>query len=60
LIYLNRGCALASGLATFYPSRFAGFAFLALGYLAPNPTFEIEPFYAAFAAIAGHECFGYW
>ncbi|KAJ7183540.1 alpha/beta-hydrolase [Mycena filopes] len=54
------GCALTSGLATFYPSRFAGFAFLALGYLQPNPEFEIEAFYAGFAAIAGHDCFGYW
>ncbi|KAJ7640194.1 Alpha/Beta hydrolase protein [Mycena rosella] len=54
------GCALTSGLATFYPSRFAGFAFLALGYLTPNPEFEINSFYAGFKAIAGHECFGYW
>ncbi|KAJ6593070.1 Alpha/Beta hydrolase protein [Mycena capillaripes] len=54
------GCALTSGLATFYPSRFAGFAFLALGYLTPNPEFEINSFYEGFKAIAGHECFGYW
>ncbi|KAJ7121620.1 epoxide hydrolase [Mycena epipterygia] len=54
------GCALTSGLATFYPNRFVGFAFLALGFLQPNPTFKIESFYESFAALAGHECFGYW
>ncbi|KAJ6626483.1 Alpha/Beta hydrolase protein [Mycena sp. CBHHK59/15] len=55
-----RGCALTSGLATFYPSRFAGFAFLAFGYLTPNPEFEIESFHRVFDTLAGHECFGYW
>ncbi|KAJ7183541.1 Alpha/Beta hydrolase protein [Mycena filopes] len=54
------GSGLTSGLATFYPSRFAGFAFLAVGYLQPNPEFKIEAFYAGAAAIAGYECFGYW
>ncbi|KAJ7023605.1 Alpha/Beta hydrolase protein [Mycena alexandri] len=54
------GCALTSGLATFYPTRFAGFAFLAFGYLTPNPEFEIESFYQGYDALAGHECFGYW
>ncbi|KAJ6579651.1 alpha/beta-hydrolase [Mycena vulgaris] len=54
------GCALTSGLATFHPERFAGFAFLALGYLLPNPNFKIEEFYQAFKGIVGRECFGYW
>ncbi|KAJ7493644.1 alpha/beta-hydrolase [Mycena latifolia] len=59
-IYPSRGCALTSGLATFYPSRFAGFAFLAAGCHTPNPDFEINSFYEGYKAIAGHECFGYW
>ncbi|KAJ7160633.1 Alpha/Beta hydrolase protein [Mycena crocata] len=54
------GSALTSGLATFYPKRFAGFVFLALGYVVPNPDFEIESFYKGITAVAGHECFGYW
>ncbi|KAJ7620474.1 Alpha/Beta hydrolase protein [Mycena polygramma] len=54
------GCALTSGLATFYPSRFAGFAFLALGYIVPDPDFDIESFYRGVDALSGHECFGYW
>ncbi|KAJ7620486.1 alpha/beta-hydrolase [Mycena polygramma] len=54
------GCALTSGLATLYPSRFAGFAFLAAGYHPPNPRFELESFYRGYDALAGHECLGYW
>ncbi|KAJ7731603.1 Alpha/Beta hydrolase protein [Mycena metata] len=55
------GCALTSGLATFHPDRFAGFAFLSFGYLKPNPNFKIAEFYKNYAAIAGYdECFGYW
>ncbi|KAJ7288891.1 Alpha/Beta hydrolase protein [Mycena rebaudengoi] len=54
------GSGLASGLATFYPSRFAGFAFLSVGYIVPNPEYDIELFYAGFRELAGHECFGYW
>ncbi|KAJ6474022.1 alpha/beta-hydrolase [Mycena vitilis] len=54
------GCALTSGLATLYPSRFTGFAFLAAGYHPPNPQFELESFYRAYDALAGHECLGYY
>jgi hypothetical protein len=35
---------LISGLATFYPIRFAGFAFL--GYLAPTTNYDFEAFNA--------------
>ncbi|KAJ7121610.1 Alpha/Beta hydrolase protein [Mycena epipterygia] len=54
------GCALTSGLANFYPDRFVGFAFLAAGYGPPNTAFNNESFYERTAALAGHECFGYW
>ncbi|KAJ7131958.1 Alpha/Beta hydrolase protein [Mycena filopes] len=54
------GCALTSALGHFYPSRFAGFAFLAAGYIKPSPDFELEAFYAGWAALAGYEGFGYW
>lgn len=37
----SRGCAVASGLANFYPDRFAGFAFLVVGYNPPNPAFFV-------------------
>lgn len=55
-----RGCALISGLATFYPARFAGFAFLAVGYLAPTPDYNFEAFIAGANALVGYECFGYF
>ncbi|KAF7374032.1 hypothetical protein MSAN_00283900 [Mycena sanguinolenta] len=54
------GCALISGLATFYPARFAGFAFLAVGYLAPTPDYNFEAFNASAKALVGYECFGYF
>ncbi|KAJ7151872.1 Alpha/Beta hydrolase protein [Mycena crocata] len=54
------GSALTSGLAAFYPSRFAGFAFFAVGYSAPNPEFEIQAFYGGVKALTGLEGFGYW
>jgi hypothetical protein len=51
---------MTSALATFYPSRFAGFAFLAFGYMVPNPEFEVDKFYGAMKEIVGYDCFGYW
>ncbi|KAJ7244035.1 Alpha/Beta hydrolase protein [Mycena rebaudengoi] len=54
------GCVMTSALATFYPSRFTGFAFLAFGYMVPNPEFEVNKFYGAMKEIVGYDCFGYW
>ncbi|KAJ7151884.1 Alpha/Beta hydrolase protein [Mycena crocata] len=54
------GSALTSRLATFYPSRFTGFAFLVVGYSAPNPEFDIQVFYDHVKALSGRERFGYW
>ncbi|KAJ7840987.1 alpha/beta-hydrolase [Mycena leptocephala] len=54
------GCALTSGLATFYPTRFAGFGFLSVGHLAPTPDYDFEAFNAGIKAIVGYQCFGYW
>jgi hypothetical protein len=48
------------GLATFFPARFAGFAFLAVGYLAPTPDYNFEAFNAGVKALVGYECFGYF
>jgi hypothetical protein len=54
-----RGCALISGLAIFYPTRFAGFAFL--GYLAPTTDYNFEAFNAGgVKALIRYECFGYF
>jgi hypothetical protein len=55
-----RGCALILRLAKFYPARFAGFAFLAVGYLAPTPGYNFEAFNAGVKALVGYECFGYF
>ncbi|KAJ7121600.1 Alpha/Beta hydrolase protein [Mycena epipterygia] len=54
------GCALSSGLANFYPDRFIGFAYLAVGYRPQNTAFTIESFYERTAALAGRETHGYW
>ncbi|KAF7365963.1 hypothetical protein MVEN_00471800 [Mycena venus] len=54
------GCGLTSGLANFYPARFAGFAFLAVGYLPPTPDYNFEAFNAGAKALVGYECFGYF
>ncbi|KAJ7906906.1 alpha/beta-hydrolase [Mycena leptocephala] len=53
------GCALTSGLATFYPAPFAGFGFLSVGYLAPTPDYDFEAFNAGIKALVGYQCFGY-
>ncbi|KAJ7938767.1 hypothetical protein B0H13DRAFT_1851354 [Mycena leptocephala] len=42
LVLIPKACALASGLATFYPEHFAGFAFLAVRYLKPEQEFNID------------------
>jgi hypothetical protein len=51
---------LTSGLATFYPARFAGFGFLSVGYLPPTPDYDFEAFNAGVKALVGYQCFGYW
>ncbi len=33
---MARGCKIGSRLANYYPDRFIGFGFLAVGYLPPN------------------------
>ncbi|KAJ7121590.1 Alpha/Beta hydrolase protein [Mycena epipterygia] len=54
------GSGLTSGLANFYPDRFVGFAFLAVGYRQPNPAYNFESFYERISTLSGHECYGYW
>lgn len=48
-----------SRVAQLHSGRFDGFAFLALGYLAPNPHFEIHKANAMTKKLFGYEVLGY-
>lgn len=54
------GSALCSALAIYHAERFKGFAFLAVGYVAPSPEFNIEGFLESMKSVLGYEPFGYW
>ncbi|KAL4255492.1 AB hydrolase superfamily protein [Pleurotus pulmonarius] len=54
------GSRVASRLADLYEDRFIAFAFLALGYIAPCPTFDMDEVLALTKKLAGYELLGYW
>ncbi|KAF4604589.1 hypothetical protein EYR40_003363 [Pleurotus pulmonarius] len=49
-----------SRLADLYEDRFIAFAFFAVGYIAPCPTFDMDEVFALTKKLAGHETLGYW
>ncbi|KAG6876315.1 hypothetical protein C0992_000106 [Termitomyces sp. T32_za158] len=55
----ERGSAVVSRLANYYPDRFVAFAFLALGYFPPSST-KFADSYTQTSEIVGRELFGYW
>ncbi|KAJ7585712.1 Alpha/Beta hydrolase protein, partial [Mycena floridula] len=54
------GCAIGSALATYHPSRFKGFAFLAAGFGTPVPKYDLSEVTERFKSLLGYEPFGYW
>ncbi|KAJ8701764.1 hypothetical protein PTI98_000517 [Pleurotus ostreatus] len=54
------GSRVASRLADLYEDRFIAFAFLALGYIAPCPNFDMDEVLALTKKLAGYELLGYW
>lgn len=57
---LRRGSILASRLGMYYPTRFAGLAFLASGYCPPLAGFDLKAVLAHQREHVGTELFGYW
>lgn len=56
---VNRGCRVASRLANLYPGRFTAFAFLAVGYVPPNPVPNWEQTNEMIKGLLKREIFGY-
>ncbi|EMD40596.1 hypothetical protein CERSUDRAFT_148764 [Gelatoporia subvermispora B] len=54
------GCATTSRLNTFSPERFTGFAFLANGYVAPQPDYNYSGMIAQLRQAVGYDVYGYW
>ncbi|KAH9486622.1 Bifunctional epoxide hydrolase 2 [Psilocybe cubensis] len=54
------GSRIVGFLANLHTHRFVGFAFLAVGYNAPNPTISYPQLLAYTAQLTGQERFGYW
>jgi pimeloyl-ACP methyl ester carboxylesterase len=54
------GSVTTGRLANYYPDRFTGFAFLAVGYVAPNPHFNVDAINAMTKQMVGYELMGYW
>jgi hypothetical protein len=54
-----RGSAVASRVAQLQSKRFDGFAYFALGYVPPNPDFDIHKVNAMAKQHYGYEPFGY-
>jgi soluble epoxide hydrolase/lipid-phosphate phosphatase len=50
---------VTSRVAQLQSKRFDGFAFLAVGYLPPNPDFDIDKTNAATKKLYGYEIMGY-
>lgn len=51
---------LTARLANHHPTRFAGFAFLAAGYLQPLVDFDYEGVLESMKDAFGYDLFGYW
>ncbi|KAF4605093.1 hypothetical protein EYR40_003876 [Pleurotus pulmonarius] len=54
------GSHITARLADLYEDRFIAFAFLAVGYPAPRPVFDMEQLLALTKKLAGYELVGYW
>jgi len=54
------GSATTGRLANYYPDRFTAFAFLAVGYVAPNKQFDVRATNAFTKQMVGYELMGYW
>ncbi|KAA1470810.1 alpha/beta-hydrolase [Dentipellis sp. KUC8613] len=54
------GSRVASRIANLHPQRVRALAFLAVGYVPPNPTFDPVKLAAFVKAAYGREFFGYW
>ena len=55
----NRGSRVASRLANLYPARFIAFAFLAVGYNPPNPSWNWVELNEMLKTALGRELGGY-
>jgi pimeloyl-ACP methyl ester carboxylesterase len=54
------GSLTTGRLANYYPDRFTAFAFLAVGYIAPNPQSNYLAVNAITKQMVGYEIMGYW
>ncbi|KAF5365415.1 hypothetical protein D9758_010818 [Tetrapyrgos nigripes] len=54
------GCAAVSRFLLLHPSRFQAAAFLAVGYMPPDPNFDYEKSLRDSKAAFGYELFGYF
>ncbi|KAJ4483865.1 Alpha/Beta hydrolase protein [Lentinula aciculospora] len=54
------GSGILSRLLDAYIDRFYGAAFLAVGYIPPQPNFDYKKHLAMLKALVGHDVFGYW
>ncbi|KAF9487640.1 alpha/beta-hydrolase [Pleurotus eryngii] len=54
------GSRIVARLANLYEHRFIAFAFFAVGYIAPCPTFDMDEVFALTKKLAGHDVLGYW
>ncbi|TDL18521.1 alpha/beta-hydrolase [Rickenella mellea] len=54
------GSGLNSRLAVYHADRFQAFGFLAIGFVKPNPDFNLDILTAMFKKNFGNEIFGYW
>jgi hypothetical protein len=58
-VFILRGSAVTSRVAQLQSGRFDGFAFLALGYMPPNPNFEIHKVNEMTKQRYGYHLLGY-
>ncbi|PCH37515.1 alpha/beta-hydrolase [Wolfiporia cocos MD-104 SS10] len=54
------GSTMTARLASYYPDRFSGFAFLAVGYAPTFEGFDYEAVMAQIKQALGYETYGYW
>jgi len=54
------GANLNARLANYYPDRFIAFGFLAVSYVAPMPTFDMDELLDLTEKLFGYPTFGYW
>ncbi|KAG5220521.1 alpha/beta-hydrolase [Salix suchowensis] len=55
-----RGSQVTARLADLYEDRFIAFAFFAVGYVPPNPDFDLDQVLARTKQVVGFELLGYW